>query len=414
MYFPLFISRRIYNDKGDKRQVSRPVIRLAIAGVAIGLAVMIISVCVVLAFKHTIRDKVVGFGSHVRVENFMASAGDETLPIAIPDSILTTLKGVEGVKEVQKYAYKQCILKTESDFLGIMLKGIGEDYDMSFLNENLYQGEYPKFSSEKSSNKIVISKVQADKMHLKVGDAVFGYFVDDDVRMRKFTVSAIYDTKMSKYDEIFAFTDIYAIQKLNGWESDQYSGVELTLNDFNKLDEIAEVVAEKIHRKRDSYGELYSSRTITESNPQIFAWLSLLDMNIWVILGLMVCVAGITMISGLFIIILERTTMIGLLKALGARNKTIRHTFLFFAVFIIGKGLLWGNAIALFLMLLQKYTGLVKLDSQTYYVSEVPIEINIPWILVLNAATLVICTLVLIIPSYLVSHIHPAKAMHFE
>jgi len=395
--------------------VSRPVIRLAVAGVALGLAVMIISVCVVLAFKHTIRDKVVGFASDIRVENFMAQVNTDTYPVSVTDSLVKALKKVDGVSHVQRYAFKQCILKTEDEFLGIMLKGVGSDYDMKFLNDNLKSGEYWAFSDSASSNKIAISQIMADKLRLKAGDKVYAYFLaSDNVRARKFTVAAVYETNMVRYDEVFAFTDIYSIQKLNSWEPDQYSGAELNIADFNRLDEVALNVADAVNRKTDKHGEVYSSRSVTEINPQIFAWLELLDLNIWVILGLMVCVAGITMVSGLFIIILERTSMIGLLKALGARNSSVRHTFLLFAVYIIGRGLIWGNIIALGLMLLQKYTGIVKLDPQTYYVSQVPIEINIPYIILINIATLIVCTLVLIIPSFLVSRIHPAKAMHFE
>ena len=395
--------------------MSRPVIRLAVAGVALGLAVMIISVCVVLAFKHTICDKVVGFASDIRVENFMAYVSTDPAPVCMDDSVVNILKKVNGVSHVQRYAFKQCILKTEDDFLGIMLKGIGPDYDMKFLDDNLKTGEYPAFSDSSSSNKIAISQIMADKLRLKAGDKVYAYFLSsDDVRARKYTVGAIYETNMVRYDEVFAFTDIYSLQKLNSWQPDQYSGAELNISDFNQLEEVTLNVADVINREHDKYGETYSSRNVTEINPQIFAWLELLDLNIWVILGLMVCVAGITMVSGLFIIILERTSMIGLLKALGARNSSVRHTFLLFAVYIIGRGLLWGNIIAIGLMLLQKYTGIVKLDPQTYYVSQVPIEINIPYIILINIATLIICTLVLIIPSFLVSRIHPAKAMHFE
>jgi len=415
MNFPLFIARRIYSDKGDKRQVSRPAIRIAMAGVAIGLAVMIIAVCVVVGFKRTIRDKVIGFGSHIQVENLMALATSEQYPVCIDDSMRNVLSKCWGVKSVQKYAFKQGILKTDDDFLGVMFKGIGPDYDLTFLKNNLVSGEYPAFSDEASSNKIAISQQQADKLKLKVGDKVYAYFISHSgVRARKYTVAAIYMTNLSKFDETLCFTDIYAVQKLNGWDADQVSGAELTVEDFGKLDDVEEVLVHKVNRSRDKNGEIFASQTIVESNSQIFSWLDLLDLNIWVILGLMVCVAGITMVSGLLIIILERTSMIGVLKALGARNSSIRHTFLWFGAFIIGKGMIIGNIIAFALMLLQKATGLVKLDPATYYVSEVPIDIDIPYILLINAATLAICVLVLVVPSLLVSHIHPAKSMHFE
>lgn len=414
MNFPLFIARRIFSDNGDKRKVSRPAIRIATAGVAIGLAVMIISVCVVVGFKHTIRDKVVGFGSHINVANFMAIQTGELYPVCTNDSMMKRVEGIEGVKHVQRYAMKQGILKTNSDFLGVMLKGIGPEYDTTFIHQNMVAGHLPKFSDKTSHNQIVISKNMADKLKLKVGDRIFTYFIGNDVRIRRFTVAGIYQTNLSRFDEVMAYTDLYTAVKLNGWEPDQTSGLELTLNDFSQLDEVDNRVIQRVNRTVDPYGETYSSETVKEANPQIFSWLDLLDLNVWIILGLMVCVAGFTMISGLLIIILERTKMIGLLKALGAKNRTIRHTFLWFATFIIGRGLIVGNILGIGIVALQRFTGLVTLNPQTYYVSTVPVELNPLFIILINAATLIISVLVLIVPSFLVSHIHPAKSMHYE
>ena len=414
MNLPLFLAKRIFNDKGDKRKVSRPAIRIATAGVAIGLAVMIISVCVVIGFKHTIRDKVVGFGSHITIANFMAMQSGEPFPICTNDSLLKTVEHIDGVSHAQRFGMKQGILKTNTDFLGVMLKGIGPEYDTTFIHQNMVAGSIPKFSDKVSHNKIVISKTMADKLKLKVGDRIFTYFINNDVRIRRFTVAGIYQTNLSRFDEVIAYTDLYTTVKLNGWEPDQSSGVELTVKDFSQLPIVDNRVIQKVNRTIDPYGETYSSETIEEANPQIFSWLDLLDLNVWIILGLMVCVAGFTMISGLLIIILERTNMIGLLKALGAKNRTIRHTFLWFATFIIGKGLLFGNIIGLGLVVLQHYTGLIKLDAQTYYVSTVPVELDPVLIVLINVATLLISVLVLIVPSFLVSHVHPAKSMHYE
>ena len=414
MNLPLFLAKRIFNDKGDKRKVSRPAIRIATAGVAIGLAVMIISVCVVIGFKHTIRDKVVGFGSHITIANFMAMQSGEPFPICTNDSLLKTVEHIDGVSHAQRFGMKQGILKTNTDFLGVMLMGIGPEYDTTFIHQNMVAGSIPKFSDKVSHNKIVISKTMADKLKLKVGDRIFTYFINNDVRIRRFTVAGIYQTNLSRFDEVIAYTDLYTTVKLNGWEPDQSSGVELTVKDFSQLPIVDNRVIQKVNRTIDPYGETYSSETIEEANPQIFSWLDLLDLNVWIILGLMVCVAGFTMISGLLIIILERTNMIGLLKALGAKNRTIRHTFLSFATFIIGKGLLFGNIIGLGLVVLQHYTGLIKLDAQTYYVSTVPVELDPVLIVLINVATLLISVLVLIVPSFLVSHVHPAKSMHYE
>lgn len=415
MHFPLFIARKIYSDKGDKRKVSRPAITIATIGVAIGLAVMLITVSVVLGFKHTIRDKVIGFGSHIQVTNFLNLQSTDPYPLCINDSLVAAMKRVDGVKHVERYAMTQGILKTDEDFLGISFKGIAEDYDLNFIKSNLIEGDIPKFSDEASHNKILISKMTADKLKLRAGDKVYAYFLSNiDVRARKFTVSGIFETNLKAFDSSLCFTDLYTTVKLNNWEQDQCTGAEILVNDFARLDEISLTFAKRINRTSDGQGNTLTSQTITESYPGIFSWLDLLDINVWIILGLMVCVAGFTMISGLLIIILERTNMIGVLKALGAKNSTVRHTFLWFAVFIIGRGLILGNVIGIGFILLQKYTGIVQLDATNYYVSTAPVEIEIPIFVALNAATLVTCFFVLIAPSFLVSHIRPARSMRVE
>lgn len=417
MNFPLFIARRIYSDHiGDQQKVSKPAIRIAVAGVAIGLAVMIISVCVVLGFKHTIRDKVVGFGSHIQVANFytlQSSAIDQ--PIAIGDSMMNVLKRTDGVKHVQRFAMKQGILKTDNDFLGVMFKGVGPEFDSTFIHKSMVEGSIPHFSDQQSTNRILISKDMASKLRVKAGDRIFAYFIGEGgVRTRRFTISGIYQTNLAQYDKTTCFCDLYTARKLNAWTDDMVTGAELTVNDFKQLSTTANDIINRVNRTQDKYGNTFSSKTIRELSPQIFSWLDLLDLNVWIILAIMTAVAVVTMISGLLIIILERTTMIGVLKALGARNSTVRHTFLWFAAFIIGKGLLIGDALALALILLQKFTGFAKLDPQTYYVDVVPVELDWTLIVALNIATMLIALFVLIAPSYLVSHIHPAKSMRYE
>ena len=415
MNFPLFIAKRLYSDQGDKRKVSRPAIHIATAGVAIGLAVMIISVCVVLGFKHTIRDKVIGFGSHIQVADFMTLQQMNQYPVVMNDSMMDVLQKAPGVKHVQRFAIKEGILKTDEDFLGVGFKGVGPEFDSTFIHQNMVEGSIPKFDDKASHNKILVSKLMADKLHLKTGQRIFAYFIDrNGVRTRRFTISGIYQTNLKKYDEVMVYTDLYTAVKLNGWDEDQASGAEITVKDFSRLQNTEDYMINKVNRTVDHYGETYSSATIQELNPQIFQWLGLMDLNVWIILGLMLIVAGVTMISGLLIIILERTSMIGVLKALGARNKTIRHTFLWFAVFIISKGMVIGNIIALGILVLQRYTGLVKLDAQTYYVSTVPVEFSWLGIVSLNIATLLISVFMLVAPSYLISHIHPAKSMRYE
>jgi len=415
MNLPLYIAKRIYSDQGDKRKVSRPAIRIATIGVAIGLAVMIITVSVVLGFKHTIRDKVVGFGSHIQVHNIMNYNGSDPHPICANDSLMKAIESIDGVAHAERFSTTQGILKTDEDFLGVAFKGIAAEYDTTFLHKHLVEGSIPEFSDSVSHYKLLISKMIADKMRLKAGDRVYGYFIDgEDVRTRKFTVSGIYQTNMTRFDETLCFTDLYTACKLNGWTDNQATGIEVIVKDFDHLGETADQFIDNVNRTSDEQGNALTTDTIYELYPQVFSWLELLDINVWIILTLMVCVAGFTMISGLLIIILERTQMIGILKALGARNKTVRHTFLWFSVFIISQGLLFGNIVGIGLVLLQQYTGIITLDPQTYYVSEAPMELNIPLIVMINLATLLICVFVLIAPSFLISHIHPAKSMRYE
>lgn len=395
--------------------VSRPAIRIATVGVAIGLAVMIVTVSVVLGFKHTIRDKVVGFGGHIQVHNVLWFNEVDPYSVSVDDSLLNAISKIEGVKHIERYSVTQGLLKTDDDFLGVAVKGVGPEFDTVFLKEHLLEGEIPQFSDSTSHYQLLVSKMIADKLKLKVGQKLFAYFLDsDNVRTRKYTICGIYQTNMTRFDESLCFTDIYTVNRLNGWKQDECSAIAVTVNSLDQIQQTEEAFIEQVNRTYDKNDNMLTSQTIYETYPQVFIWLELLDINVWIILALMVCVAGFTMISGLLIIILERTQMIGILKALGARNKTIRHTFLWFSVFIIGQGMLWGNIVGIGIVLLQQYTGIITLDPQTYYVSQAPMELNIPLILLLDAVTLFICVFVLIAPSYLISHIHPAKSMRYE
>ena len=415
MNISFFIAKRIYSDKGDKRKVSRPAIHIATAGVAIGLAVMILTVSVVLGFKHTIRDKVIGFGSHIQVENFLTMQSSDPYPICIDDSVMKVIKGIEGVEHVERFTLTQGILKTDQDFLGMSFKGIGPEYDLSFIKSNLKSGSIPSFSDSANKGNLLISSATADKMNLKAGDKVFAYFISDNgVKVRRFTVSGIFQTNMSQFDNALCFTDLYTARKLNNWDGELCTGAEISVGDLQQINAVSLRIADKVNRTSDHEGNIFTSQTIYEAYPQIFSWLSLLDINVWIILALMICVAGFTMISGLLIIILERTQMIGVLKALGMKGSSVRHTFLWFAVFIIGKGMLIGDILAAAIILLQRHTGFISLDPATYYVSEAPTEINIQAFLLINIVTLFISVLVLVGPSFLISHIHPAKSMRYE
>ena len=415
MNWKLFIAHRIYRSNEGGKEVSKPAVRIAMWGIAVGLAVMIVAVAVVVGFKHEVRDKVVGIGSDITVTNFDAQKSYETVPVSASDSLLDVLRSTEGVKHVQRYSTKPGMIMTDDNFLGMVLKGVSQEYDWTFLSKHLQEGEIPAFSDTASTNRTLISRTIANKLHLKTGDKLYTYYIDGEkVRARRLEVSGIYQTNFSIYDDLFLLTDLYTVNRLNSWKPDQVSGIEVEVDDYGLLQPIKENIREKVDMQKDRYGSTYYVTTVEESNPQIFAWLDLLDMNVWVILILMTGVAGFTMISGLLIIILERTNMIGVLKALGADNLAIRKVFLSFSVFLIGRGMLWGNHIGLAFVGMQSFFRPFKLDPATYYVDSVPVEFNLWWWILLNVCTLIVSVLMLVGPSYLIAHIHPAKSIKFE
>ena len=414
MQWVLFVARRIYQRNEGGKEVSKPAVRIAMAGIAIGLAVMIISVAVAVGFKHQVRDKVVGLTSEIVVTSLDDAQLYQTKPIAISDSLMQVLNGVENIQHVQRYSTKTGMIMTSDNFQGMMLKGIGQEYDLTFLQNHMIEGEIPVFTDSVASNKVVISKTIADKLSLKLGDKLFTYYVEDNVRARRLTVSGIYQTNFSAYDDFFLITDIYTVNRLNKWKPNQVGGIELDIADYDQLPYVNDELRTMLFEHRDEYGENYFCRSVEEANPQIFAWLELLDVNVWVILILMTGVAGFTMISGLLIIILDRTNMIGVLKALGANNTAIRKIFLTFSAFLIGKGMFWGNVVGLSLCLIQYLFEPIKLDPADYYVSTVPLEMNIGYYILLNICTFAISMLMLIAPSYLISRIHPARSIRFE
>ena len=395
--------------------MSRPAVLIARWGIAIGLAVMIVAVAVVVGFKHEVRDKVVGIGSDIVVTNFDGQKSYETKPIVAGDSLMEVLRTTHGVKHVQRYSTKPGMIMTDDNFLGMVLKGVSQEYDWTFLKKHLQEGEIPAFSDTASTNRTLISRTIANKLHLKTGDKLYTYYIQgENVRARRLEVAGIYQTNFSIYDDLFLLTDLYTVNRLNAWQKDQVSGIELEVADYNQLETVKDAIRVEVDMMKDKYGGTYYTQSVEEQNPQIFAWLDLLDMNVWVILILMTGVAGFTMISGLLIIILERTNMIGILKALGADNLAIRKVFLSFSVFLIGKGMLWGNVIGLAFVGVQSFFRPFKLDPTTYYVDSVPVEFNLWWWVLLNVCTLIVSVLMLVGPSYLIAHIHPAKSIRFE
>ena len=414
MNLELFIARKIHFSKQGERQATPPAIRIAMIGIALGLAVMILSVAIVIGFKKEVRNKVIGFGSHIQITNFDNNSSYQTMPIAVSDSFLVALKERSGIRHVETFATKPGILKTETDFQGIVLKGVDRQYDWSFFQKNLKEGEVFQLDSAKRSSDVIISRYLSDLVGLKVGDSFLTYFVEEDVRARRFHITGIYETGFADYDKLFVIADIRQVKRLNGWSDDQVSGVELLVDDYGQVDSLAENLYFELMDKQDREGNTYYVRSIKELNPMIFSWLEVLDINVVVILVLMLAVAGFTMISGLLIIILERTNMIGILKALGENNRSIRKIFLYVSFFLIGKGMLWGNVIGISLCLLQSYTHLIKLDSSIYYLDAVPVDLNVVSLALLNIGTLLVSMLMMLGPSYLITRISPAKSIHFE
>ena len=412
--FTWYVARRLFQHTDDVKRVSKPAIRIATLGVAIGVATMLISTSIVLAFQDEIRNKVIGFGSHIQILNYETQSSEQYEPIVFNEETLSLLDSVPGAKYVAPFCLKPGMLKTDDAFMGILFKGIGSRYDYSFFRNHLVDGDLKPFQDTVSTNKLIISQSLSKQMNLSVGSTVYAYFFEDNIKARKFTVSAIYCTNLTDFDKKLVFTDVTTVRKILGFDTYQYSGAEIKLSDFNLLNKANAYIINNVNRTQDSYGAYYTSMTIFEMYPQIFAWLQLLDLDVWVILILMVCVAGFTMISGLLIIILERTNFIGVMKALGATNSRMRHIFLYFSSFIVLRGLVIGNILAAVLIFIQKQWQVVHLDSAVYYVDAVPVCVNWLYFLIINLATLLICVLALIIPSYLISNIHPARSIRFE
>lgn len=413
-----FLALRFYKHAGrdSDRKASLLAIRIATAGVALGLAVMIISVCVVKGFQTEIRAKLAGFAAHLEVLDERSFSSPESYPIVTDQTLMSKIKTVPGITRVQRVSEKMGILKTNDAFQTILLKGVGADFDTTFLRQCVVEGRLPRFAKEGGADEVMISQQVARTLGLKRGDRVYAYFVSDAIRLRRFTIVGIYATNLSQFDERMIWTDRHTVNKLNDWDPEQSSALEIFLTEPEKTDVVQADINRLVGGMDDGRGGVYDTMSLSE-NPTtaaVMQWLSLLDFNVLVILALMLGVAGFTTISGLLILVLERTRTIGILKSLGASNTRIRRVFLTYATLIVAKGLLWGNILGVGIVLLQRYFGWVKLDPATYYVSEVPVEINFWWIVGLNVATLVISVLALIVPSFMISRIQPAKAIRYE
>lgn len=412
--FTWFVAKRLFAEGGSSGRASRLAIGIATFGVAIGLAVMLVSVAIVLGFQREVQDKVLGFGAHIKVLNYKSIGQQEFSPIVIDDSVTSRLAAIPNVASVARFCIKPGMLKTDANFRGIAIQGVGQDYDRSFISSHMVRGEMPVFTDSVSSGQLVISEAMAREMQVEVEQTIYAYFFERTVRARKFTVAGIYRTNLTDFDRNFAYTDLCTIHRLLGWDSQQYGGAEIRLKDFDRLDESMADVVREVNHRQDAYGEYYSTMSIRMEHPQVFGWLQLLDMDIAVILILMVCISIFTAVSGLLIIILERTNFIGIMKALGARNKQVRHLFLGLAMLIILRGIVLGNVLAFALIFLQKQFGIITLDPEVYYVEAVPVMVNWWWVLAIDLGTLVISVLAMTVPSFVVSNITPAKSIRFE
>ena len=400
------IAKRLYFSNEGKARSSRPAVRVALGGIVIGVMVMIVAICVVVGFKQEVQRKVAGFGSHIQVVNFDNNATYELQPVEVSDSLLMKLSELPHIKQVSTFASKPGILKTDSAFHGIIFKGT--DY-WDYFAANMVSGSLP---AEK--NEVIISTVLANQLHLTVGDPILCYFVQEDLRVRKLYISGLYNTCMSEMDRLFVLGDIQLVRQLNQWKNTQASGIEILVDDLKYLEKAADRVYFATANRLDEAGNAFYTQTLEQLNPQIFGWLDLLDMNVVIIIVLMLCVSGFSIITGLIILILESITLIGTLKALGACNRFVRRIFMYESILLVGKGVLFGNLLGLGIVALQYFTQLIPLDAATYYVSYVPMAF--PWLglVGLNIGVLLVSWVIMLAPSAIVSQISPAKVMHFE
>lgn len=400
------IAKRLYFNGNAVGRSARPAIRVALGGIVVGMAVMIVSIGVVVGFKQEVTRKIAGFGSHIQVVNFDNNSTYELRPIEVTDSLIARLEQIPYVAHVSVFASKPGIVKTDSAFQGIVFKGT--DY-WDYFSENLVCGELPTQPDE-----VLLSTTMSRQLGLQPGDNLLCYFVEEELRVRRFHVSGLYNTCMSEMDALFLLGDIEVVRRLNRWNAHQVSGIEVLVDNMRHLDEVADSVYFATANRLDDAGNAYYTQTIQQLNPQIFAWLDLLNMNVVIIILLMLCVSGFSITTGLIILILDSVQLIGVLKALGADNRFVRRIFINEALMLIGKGMLLGNAIGLGLCAIQYFTHLIPLEAATYYVSYVPIAFPWGWFALLNAGTFLVSWLILLAPSVIVTRISPAKIMHFE
>lgn len=408
-----FIANRFNREERDNKKMSRPAVRIAIIGIALGLAVMLLSIAVIVGFKREVRNQIIGFGSHIQIMSYNNYNSLNSEPITLTPQLDSLLQSTPNITDIQHIATQPGIIHTEKAFQGILLKGIDSTYNWDFFSKNLIEGSIPH-SSFLTPNSSLISSSIARTMNLRVGDSFVVYIVTDGLRARKFTVAGIYQTTFADYDKLYILTDINQIQRLNHWADNQYSSLEILVNDYSRLNQTSSDLFNKIITYSHNTNILYRVETIESLTPQIFDWLAMLDMNAVVIIILMLAVSGFCVISGLLILILERSATIGLLKSLGANNWTIRRIFLTQSAYLISRGMLWGNIIGLLIVAIQYFTHIIPLDPTSYYVDHVPVYLSFSAWLLINIGLAIASILMLVGPSYFVTRISPAEAMRKE
>ena len=411
MNLEYFIAKRLITAKGRKSSISAPIIKIAIAAIAIGMIMMIVSVATGIGLQEKIREKVSAFNGHIIISNFDDNQSQVSVtPISTHQDFYPQFKSVEGINHIQAVASKAGIIRTESAFEGIIFKGVGKDYQWKNVQEYITLGRIPDCTHQ-LNNEIVISQYLANRLNLKLGATFNTFFMKEGnnqlPNLRVFKVVGIYNSGIQEFDASYIIGDIRHVQRINKWQSDQVGAFEVFVDDFTQIKAKGEEVYEQTNSTLDT-------QTIAEKYYYIFEWLQLFDFNIIVILIVMIAVATINMVVALLVLILERTQMIGILKALGANNWTIRKVFLYNAFYLMTRGLFWGNVIGIGLLLIQKYFGIIKLNPENYYVSEAPVYLNWMYIVALNIGTIAICLLVLLIPSYIITKISPVKAIRFD
>ena len=415
MSLPSLIAKRLYSDKEGRRRISRPAVVIAMLGVSVGVVVMLVSVGVVYGFKNEVTAKVVGFGSDIQVLSLTQNSQYEMLPVVTNDSLKMVVESAGGVKHIEEFASITGMLKTDGDFRAVQLRGVGEDYDTAFFASYLKEGRVPKFSSKGNENGILVSRRIASDLKLEVGKKVYAYFVGGTgMRARRFTIEGIYETNLTDYDKHTVLTDIYTVRKLNGWKDDESSGLMISVHDFDRVEDVTDRLVSLINHNYDRNGCTYGVFSIKEIVPSIFSWLGVLDMNVVMILVLMLCVSTFTIMSGLLIVMLERIHMIGLLKAMGATDFTVRKIFMHFSSRVVGEGLIVGDAIGLLLLWLQYEFHLIRLDATVYYIDFVPVEFEWVMFAAVNVITILVASIVIFGSSFFMSLGKPAQTLSFE